>query len=134
MDLGHPVKSTEQRTNAASPVAAGLIILLSDHGNCIGDHGILGKIPNWMYPEVVDIPYIIKPPGGVNGPKRIQEPHVYTHDILPTLFGFLKEEKADIFDGIDLSIFLDGEDQMLNNRDYITCGYSTYTLYKDDNY
>jgi len=111
-----------------------LIILLSDHGHCIGEHGVLGKIPSCMYPELVDIPYIIKPPGGINGPKRIKKPYVYTHDILPTLFGFLEKEKSDDFDGIDLSIFLDGEDQLLNNRNYITCGYSTYTLYKDDQY
>ena len=111
-----------------------LIILLSDHGHCIGEHNILGKIPRCMYPELVDIPYIIKPPGGMNGPKRIKKSYVYTHDVLPTLFGFLKKEKADVFDGIDLSIFVDGEDQLINNRNYITCGYSTYTLYKDDQY
>jgi len=111
-----------------------LIILLSDHGHCIGEHGVLGKIPRCMYPELVNIPCIIKPPGGMNGPKRIKKSHVYTHDILPTLFGFLEKEKDDVFDGIDLSIFLDGKDQLINNRNYITCGYNTYTLYKDDQY
>ena len=111
-----------------------LILLLSDHGHCIGEHGVLGKIPSCMYPELVDIPYMFKPPGGINGPKRIKKSHVYTHDILPTLFGFLEKEKADVFDGIDLSIFIDGEDQLINNRNYMTCGYNIYSLYKDDHY
>ena len=111
-----------------------LIILLSDHGHCIGERGILGKIPNCMYPELIDIPFMIKPPGNIKGPKRIKKSHVYVHDILPTLFGFLGKEKFDVFDGIDLSIFIDGEDQLINNRNYITCGYGTYTLYKDDHY
>ncbi len=111
-----------------------LIILMSDHGHCIGEHSVVGKIPNFMYPELVDIPFMIKPPGGINGPKRIRKSYVQVHDILPTLFGFLNKEKPDVFEGIDLSIFVDGEDQLIKNRDYITCGYHLYTLYKDDRY
>jgi len=111
-----------------------LIILMSDHGHCIGEHSIVGKIPSYMYPEVVDIPLMIKPPGGINGPKRIKRPYVYVHDILPTLFGFLNKEKLEVFEGIDLSIFVEGKDQLIPNRDYITCGYGLYTLYKDDYY
>ncbi len=111
-----------------------LIILLSDHGHCIGEHDAVGKIPMFMYPELVDIPFIIKPPGSINGPKRISKPYVYVHDILPTLFGFLEKEKPDVFNGLDLSIFVDDEDQLINNRNYITCGFSICTLYKDDQY
>jgi hypothetical protein len=35
---------------------------------------------------------------------------------------------------IDLSIFVDEEDQNLDGRSYITCGFDVCTLYKDDNY
>ena len=111
-----------------------LIILMSDHGHCIGEHSIVGKLPNFMYPELVDLPFMIKPPGGINGPKRIRKPYVQVHDILPTLFGFLNKEKPEVFEGIDLSIFANGKDQLFTNRDYITCGYHLYTLYKDDQY
>jgi len=111
-----------------------LIILISDHGHSLGEHGAIGKIPTFMYPELVDIPFIIKPPGGINGPKRIRSSYVYVHDILPTLFGFIGEEKLSAFDGMDLSIFAEGEDRLLEKRDYITCGMSYWTLFKDDHY
>lgn len=111
-----------------------LIILISDHGHSIGEHNATGKLPMYMYPELVDIPFMIKPPGNLNGPKRIKESYVYDHDFLPTIFGFLKIEKPEVFDGIDLSIFLDDGDQLIENRDYITCGFGTCTLYKDDHY
>ena len=35
---------------------------------------------------------------------------------------------------IDLSIFVDEEDQNLDDQSYITCGFDVCTLYKDDNY
>ncbi|MFW9901292.1 MAG: sulfatase [Candidatus Thorarchaeota archaeon] len=111
-----------------------LIIFISDHGHSIGEHNATGKIPYYMYPELVDIPFMIKPPNNVNGPKRIEKPYVYDFDILPTIFGFLDEDKPDVFDGIDLSIFTEEDDHVLRDRNYITCGFHACTLYKDDNY
>lgn len=111
-----------------------LIIFISDHGHSIGDHNASGKLPRFMYPELVDIPLMIKPPGNLKGPKRIAKSYVYNHDILPTIFGFLNEEKPDVFEGADLSIFLEENDRLLESRDYITCGFQICTLYKDDRY
>lgn len=111
-----------------------LIILISDHGHSIGEHNATGKIPFNIYPELVDIPLMIKPPGGLNGPKRIKKCYVYDHDLLPTIFGFLNQDKPEVFEGIDLSIFTEQEDQFIEKRDYITCGFHAFTLYKDDNY
>jgi arylsulfatase A-like enzyme len=111
-----------------------LIFFISDHGHSIGEHSALGKIPMAMYPELVDIPFMIKPPGNLNGPKRITKSYVYNHDILPTIFGFLGEEIPDVFEGKDLSAFVNEEDHLLDSRDYITCGFSVCTLYKDNDY
>ncbi len=111
-----------------------LIILISDHGHSIGEHGATGKIHTHMYPELVDIPFMIKPPRGVKGPKRIKKTYVYDHDILPTIYGFLGKKQEEVFDGIDLSVFLDEKDQLIGDRNYITCGFNAYTLYKDDHY
>ena len=87
-----------------------------------------------MYPELVDIPFMIKPPYNINGPKRIKEQYVYDFDILPTIFGFIKEEKPDVLEGIDLSKYTEGNDQINKDRNYITCGFHACTLYKDDNF
>jgi len=111
-----------------------LIILTSDHGHSLGEHDAIGKIPVHMYPELVDIPFMIKPPGNISGPKRIKKSYVYHHDILPTLFGFLDKEIPDIFDGQDLSIFVDEKDHLIDSRDYITCGMALWTLFKNDKY
>jgi len=111
-----------------------LIIFISDHGHSIGEHNATGKIPYYMYPELVDIPFMIKPPFSINGSKRIKESYVYDFDILPTIFGFLNQERPDVFDGIDLSILMEEEDQIIEDRNYITCGFHACTLYKDDNY
>jgi arylsulfatase A-like enzyme len=111
-----------------------LIFFISDHGHSIGDHSALGKIPMAMYPELVDIPFMIKPPGNLDGPKRINKSYVYNHDILPTIFGFLNKEIPEVFEGKDLSVFIDGDDHLLESREYITCGFSVCTLYKDDNF
>ncbi|MFX0010216.1 MAG: sulfatase, partial [Candidatus Hermodarchaeota archaeon] len=111
-----------------------LIILTSDHGHSIGEHGATGKIPMFMHPELVDIPLIIKPPSNLSDPKNINKSYVYNHDILPTILGFLGKEKPEILEGIDLSRFNDEPDSEIENRNYITCGFNICTLYKDDNY
>jgi len=109
-----------------------LIFLISDHGHSIGEHDATGKIPSHLYPELVDIPFMIKPPHTFKGPKLIKKTYVYNHDILPTIFGFLRKKKLDVFDGIDLSFFVEEKDQLIEDRNYITSGFGSYTLYKDD--
>jgi arylsulfatase A-like enzyme len=111
-----------------------LIFLISDHGHSIGEHDATGKIPSHLYPELVDIPFMIKPPHKFKGPKLIEKTYVYNHDILPTIFGFLQKKKLDAFEGIDLSVFVEEKDQLIEDRNYVTCGFGAYTLYKDDSY
>lgn len=111
-----------------------LIILISDHGHSLGEHGIIGKVPRFLYPELVDIPLMIKPPGGVKGPQRIRNSHIYNHDILPTLFGFLKKPIPSACEGVDLSFLVEEPDERIEGRDYTTCGMALWTLYKDDDY
>ncbi len=61
-----------------------LIVLLSDHGEALGDHGE----PDhgvFLYREVMHVPLIIKLPGSQNGGSRIQVP-VQLIDVAPTIF------------------------------------------------
>lgn len=113
-----------------------LIILISDHGHSIGEHNLMGKIPFGLYPELVDIPFMIKPPGNIeNGPKRILKSHVYNHDILPTIFSMIKGKSIpEIFNGIDLSSLIFDKDSQIEGREYTTIGFQIVTLYKDENY
>jgi arylsulfatase A-like enzyme len=111
-----------------------LIIFISDHGHNFGEHGSVGKVPQYMFPELVDIPFMIKPPEQINGPIRVKSSYVYDIDILPTIFGFLGKDIPNELEDRDLSIFLDYNDYILEDRDYITCGMALWTLYKDDEY
>jgi arylsulfatase A-like enzyme len=111
-----------------------LIILTSDHGHCLGEHGAIGKIPTHLYPELVEVPLVIKPPGGLNGPKRIRKSYIYNHDLLPTIYGFMEKEIPKTFEGKDFSKSIDLDDLFYKDRDHVTCGMALWTFYKDDDF
>jgi arylsulfatase A-like enzyme len=60
-----------------------LIILLSDHGEALGDHGEADH-GVFLYREVMHVPLIIKLPGQEEGGRRVQAP-VQLIDIAPTI-------------------------------------------------
>lgn len=60
-----------------------LIFLLSDHGEGLGDHGYLEHGP-LLYREVLQVPLMIRLPGGERGGTRISEP-AQLIDVLPTV-------------------------------------------------
>ena len=63
-----------------------LIIFLSDHGEAFYEHGAMGH--GWdLYKEVVEIPLIVRPPGGTV-PKRVADPRQLI-DILPTVLTYI---------------------------------------------
>ncbi|HEV3477267.1 MAG TPA: sulfatase [Rubrobacteraceae bacterium] len=41
-----------------------LLVFISDHGFAHGEHGIVGKPPSALWPEVTDIAFFIRHPGG----------------------------------------------------------------------
>ena len=47
-----------------------LLILLSDHGIAHGEHGVVGKLPSPLWPEVTDIPFLIRHPEGKGRGRR----------------------------------------------------------------
>jgi len=60
-----------------------LIILLSDHGEALGDHGESDH-GVFLYREVMRVPLIIKLPEGRNGGKRVEQA-VQLVDVAPTI-------------------------------------------------
>ena len=65
-----------------------LIILLADHGHPIGEHGIIQKVGDNLYNELIRIPFMIRFPKGEYGGKRINA-LVEIPDILPTILDYL---------------------------------------------
>jgi arylsulfatase A-like enzyme len=64
-----------------------IVVFHADHGEMLGDHGLLFK-GGYMYDEVVKVPLIIRAPGKVQPGARINH-LVETVDILPTLLDLM---------------------------------------------
>jgi len=108
-----------------------LLVVLSDHGVALGEHDATGK-PFWaLWPEVTDIPFLIRHPEG-KGAGRTSDHYASTHDVAPTVLGFLGVEPGQPMDGQDLSVLLDGDEPQ--ERNHFTLGYDEYVWTRDDRY
>ncbi|MCP4644517.1 MAG: sulfatase-like hydrolase/transferase, partial [bacterium] len=50
-----------------------VVVILSDHGHPLGDHGKFLKGPDRMYSELLKVPFIVRLPGGEHGGKRVRD-------------------------------------------------------------
>jgi arylsulfatase A-like enzyme len=108
-----------------------LLVVISDHGHALGEHGYLGKPPRALWPELTDIVLFVRHPEG----KRSGEESDYyasTHDVAPTVLGFLGIEPPRPMDGQDLTVLLEeGEPEP---RDHFTLVYGTVVCCRDEQY
>ena len=66
-----------------------MIVLISDHGEFIGERGLMLKEEPWPYEELAQIACIIRHPEGMGKGKRVKA-FVDTTDIMPTVLDFFK--------------------------------------------
>ena len=109
-----------------------LLVLLSDHGHAFGEHGFAGKVPGALYPELTDIVFMIRPPGAEGGGGRTSDVFASTHDVAPTILGFLGIEPPSPMQGRDLSVLLGGGEP--EPRPHLTAGYHGHVFARDDDY
>jgi arylsulfatase A-like enzyme len=108
-----------------------LLVVLSDHGVALGEHDATGK-PFWaLYPELTDIPFMIRHPEGTRGGET-SDYYASTHDVAPTILGFLDMEQRSPMDGQDLSVIFGGGQP--SERNHFTLGYDEYVWARDDRY
>ena len=108
-----------------------LLVLLSDHGIAHGEHGVVGKLPSSLWPEVTDIPFLIRHPDG-KGAGKTSDYYASTHDVAPTILGFLGFEPPQPLDGQDLSVMLKGGEP--EARPHFTLGYHDHVFTRDEEY
>jgi arylsulfatase A-like enzyme len=108
-----------------------LLILLSDHGVAHGEHGYTGKPDYVLWPEITDIPFFIRHPEG-KGAGETSEYYASTHDVAPTILGFLGIEPSQELDGQDLSVLIEGEEP--EARPHFSLGYNDHVWTRDDRY
>lgn len=79
-----------------------LIVVVSDHGEELLDHGGLGHLQT-LHPELIRIPLLIKYPGNEQAGRRLARP-VQHIDILPTLVDILGLPLAPTFEGKPIAL------------------------------
>ncbi len=109
-----------------------LLMLLSDHGHAFGEHGYAGKVPAAMYPELMDLAFFIRHPGGRMAGES-SDYYASTHDIAPTVLGSLGVERPPAMEGQDLTVLLEG-DQPEQERPHFSSSYHDRVWTRDDRY
>jgi arylsulfatase A-like enzyme len=108
-----------------------VLVVLSDHGVALGEHDATGK-PFWaLWPELTDIPFFIRDPEGRRA-GQTSDFYASTHDVAPTILGFLGVESEQSMDGQDLSVLFEGGQPQ--ERNHFTLGYDEYVWTRDDRY
>ncbi len=98
-----------------------ILIYTSDHGSCLGAHGLGGKAN--PYDESIRVPFLVRCPGRVPTGRRTDIP-IGAIDLYPTLCGLTGIEPPEFCGGQDLSHLLLGAEKpapdlqliMLNNN------------------
>ena len=85
-----------------------LIILTSDHGEQLGDHGLQQKM-GW-FEQSYHVPAILRDPRRAGAHGRVVEEFTENIDLFPTLCEAMGIAVPRQCDGVPLTVFLDGED------------------------
>jgi arylsulfatase A-like enzyme len=108
-----------------------LLVHLSDHGIAHGEHGYTGKPSYVLWPEVTDIPFMIRHPEG-KGAGETSDYYASTHDVAPTILGFLGIEPPEPMDGQNLSLLLEGNEP--DPRGHFVLGFHDHVWARDERY
>jgi len=96
------------KLDAAGRAQDTLVMVLSDHGVLLGEHGYLGKSGSQAYREIIDVPYIVRSPAGPGG-SATSDFFASTHDVAPTVLAALDVDSGQQLDGEDLGPLIAGE-------------------------
>ena len=84
-----------------------IVVLCSDHGFFVGEHGLTGKHSTRLHPELIHVPLIVVDPRGRKA-GRTRRYFASTHDIAPTILSMAGLDVPRGMDGVDLSRFFEG--------------------------
>ena len=89
-----------------------LFVFFSDHGEMLGHHGLAAK-GAVMYEDLVRIPLVIRPPGGL-GFAHSSARVVSLVDLVPTIVAMCGGQPADVLQGVDFGDLIRGGDDQVN--------------------
>jgi arylsulfatase A-like enzyme len=85
-----------------------VVVCTADHGEMLGDHGLLFK-GGYFYDEVVRVPCIVRAPGKLPAGRRVSG-LVEAIDLMPTLLELLGVAKPDAVQGRSLMPLIEGKE------------------------
>ncbi len=110
------------------------IVLISDHGHQLGEHGCIGKMANGQFPNLNDLILLVKLPrqqlGGTRDPRLVSNTEIF-----PTIMEFKGHPVPKDVDGFPL--FTQGDDDFgpwfptKHQRDIVTCGFTHQVMATD---
>jgi arylsulfatase A-like enzyme len=109
-----------------------LVFVFSDHGVSLGEHGYTGKVDESLWPELTDIPFMVRHPEG-KGAGETSDFYASIHDIAPTILANMDISQPQPMDGQDLTPVLEGGEPE-EERPHFTLGYDEYSWCRDDDY
>ena len=86
------------------------VIIMSDHGEFMGEHGLFGHPPFHLYDPLLKIPLIVKLPGALKTEKRSVRRTVKSLDIVPTILDLADIKHDQAMDGESLLPLMRGKD------------------------
>jgi arylsulfatase A-like enzyme len=83
------------------------VVVVSDHGVSLGEHGLIGKQSNELHGELLRVPFMIRHPQRIGAGRRSRY-FASSHDIAPTLLRAVGAPVPKAMDGADLRPLLEG--------------------------
>ena len=107
-----------------------LLVITSDHGHQLGEHGLTGKMPRGLWNELMDVPLIVRRPDGADAGRRVDS-FTQHQDIAPTVLSALGVAPRVTMPGADLLGLAAGR---VRPREHVACGYHDYSWCRDGRY
>jgi arylsulfatase A-like enzyme len=85
-----------------------VVMLVSDHGYLLGEHGWTGKIASMLHPPLMHVPFVIVDPSRRRA-GRSADYLAQTHDLGPTLLDMTDVKRPERMNGTSLAPLLRGE-------------------------
>jgi arylsulfatase A-like enzyme len=105
-EVDHQLGRVVEHLRAAGQLDDTLVVVTSDHGEQLGDHGLIWKLG--FFEESYRIPCIVRYPGLAGAAGRVVTEFTEGVDVLPTLAQLLGQEVPLQCDGESLAPFLGG--------------------------
>lgn len=107
-----------------------LLVVTSDHGHQLGEHGMTGKMPQGLWYELIDVPLLIRAPDGAGAGIKVDS-FAQHQDIPLTVLNALGVAPEAALPGVDLLELAAGR---ARPREHVSCGYSGYSWCRDGRY